>query len=448
MRLPGVKRAAMKGLRSMTYYLIDYENTGENGLRGIPELHEDDCIVIFYSENADKISFDMHQKLIESKAVIEYRKISTGKRNALDFQLSTYLGYLIARCDKDSFYIVSKDNGYRVVVDFWKDYDVQQIERIAMAISRPERKMQNAPAAAAFTAEKETHVPAASGQGKKEEPAPTVSVQEKKEEAAPVALGQEKKEEAAPAVFGQEKEKEKPESEIFVKETEEPESAVSGLEKKELASVVLVQEKEEVAPTFHAVELEMMPDPAESPEPETVLNFAVNPEFMQEPVSEETTVQEEALQPEPVPEEAARPEKKKRGERKRKSSAHSAKKAEVSGKAEASEPSEKTESSGEAEASGKTESAEKTEPAEAPGKTEASGKSEAPGKAPLSEKELREQVAQVISGEEEQENICRFITRYKTKQGVNNAIMKLYGSEKAGELYKKIKPLIKDKKGK
>ncbi len=54
----------------------------------------------------------------------------------------------------------------------------------------------------------------------------------------------------------------------------------------------------------------------------------------------------------------------------------------------------------------------------------------------------------MIEGKEEQEHIGRFIVKYKTKQGVNNAIVKLYGTEKAGELYKKIKPLLKDKKGK
>ena len=40
----------------MTYYLIDYENTGENGLDGIIELSNDDKVIIFYSDNADKMS--------------------------------------------------------------------------------------------------------------------------------------------------------------------------------------------------------------------------------------------------------------------------------------------------------------------------------------------------------------------------------------------------------
>ena len=41
-------------------------------------------------------------------------------KNALDFQLSTYLGYLIHEAKDSYFYIISKDNGFKHVVDFWK----------------------------------------------------------------------------------------------------------------------------------------------------------------------------------------------------------------------------------------------------------------------------------------------------------------------------------------
>ena len=53
---------------TMTYYLIDYENTGENGLEGLSDLGNGDQVIIFYSENADKMSFDLHQRLQECYA--------------------------------------------------------------------------------------------------------------------------------------------------------------------------------------------------------------------------------------------------------------------------------------------------------------------------------------------------------------------------------------------
>ena len=115
----------------MTYYLIDYENTGESGLNGLTELESSDEVVIFYSENADKMSFDLHRKLQECRALIEFRKIATGKKNALDFQLAAYLGYLMAKEENGRFCIVSKDLGYEVLLDFWKGKNIQLIDAIS-----------------------------------------------------------------------------------------------------------------------------------------------------------------------------------------------------------------------------------------------------------------------------------------------------------------------------
>ncbi|NBH74221.1 hypothetical protein D3Z51_19950 [Clostridiaceae bacterium] len=115
----------------MTYYLIDYENTGEGGLAGLTELESSDEVVIFYSENADKMSFDMHRRLQECRALIEFRKIATGKKNALDFQLAAYLGYLMAKEEDGRFCIVSKDLGYEVLLDFWKGKNIRLIDSIA-----------------------------------------------------------------------------------------------------------------------------------------------------------------------------------------------------------------------------------------------------------------------------------------------------------------------------
>lgn len=115
----------------MNYFLIDYENTGESGLEGLSELGSSDQVVIFYSENADKMSFDLHQRLQECRAVIEFRKIAIGKKNALDFQLAAYLGYLMAKEENSRFCIVSKDLGYEVLLDFWKERNIKLIDSIS-----------------------------------------------------------------------------------------------------------------------------------------------------------------------------------------------------------------------------------------------------------------------------------------------------------------------------
>ena len=104
----------------MATYLIDYENVKSEGIKGIAQLSEEDRVVIFYSHNADTITFEAMDMIFNSKAQVSKYKILCGGKNALDFQLSTYLGYLIHEAKDSYFYIISKDNGFKHVVDFWK----------------------------------------------------------------------------------------------------------------------------------------------------------------------------------------------------------------------------------------------------------------------------------------------------------------------------------------
>lgn len=105
----------------MSYYLVDFENVKKDGLDGIHKLEKVDKVCIFYSKNADSITFDQHRRLIESKADIEFCKVDVGSKNALDFQLATQLGYLIANQAADTYYIVSKDKGFEILSGYWKN---------------------------------------------------------------------------------------------------------------------------------------------------------------------------------------------------------------------------------------------------------------------------------------------------------------------------------------
>lgn len=97
-------------------YLIDFENV--RSLKGI-SAHDEDCIILFYTQNADSIKLDDLQEIRKSNANIELKKVSAGK-NALDFQLSSYVGYLIGSSNND-FCVVSNDNGFDAIVNFWKN---------------------------------------------------------------------------------------------------------------------------------------------------------------------------------------------------------------------------------------------------------------------------------------------------------------------------------------
>lgn len=111
--------------KKRNYYLVDYENVHKAGLNGIEELHRTDTVIIFYSENADSLSFELHHYLANTKAVVKYIKVDTEGKNALDFQLSSYIGYLIGRNEHCKCYIVSNDKGYHNVRDFWKKRDAK-----------------------------------------------------------------------------------------------------------------------------------------------------------------------------------------------------------------------------------------------------------------------------------------------------------------------------------
>ena len=107
----------------MNVFLVDFENVKSSGLNGINRLDESDRVVIFYSENADSMTFDLHEQINKSKADITFQKVTVGIKNALDFQLATYLGYLICQNEKEEqavrYYLVTKDHGYSSLETYW-----------------------------------------------------------------------------------------------------------------------------------------------------------------------------------------------------------------------------------------------------------------------------------------------------------------------------------------
>ena len=100
-------------------YLVDYENTGSHGLCGCECLDQEDTVVVFDGEDQEDMITKLKASLPETKSQIIYKGVSTGRKNALDFQLSSYLGALICASKENSFCIVSKDRGYEVLEQFW-----------------------------------------------------------------------------------------------------------------------------------------------------------------------------------------------------------------------------------------------------------------------------------------------------------------------------------------
>ena len=62
----------------MDCYLVDFENVNSKGVNGIQQLKltKSDRVVIYYSNNANSLTFELHRELLRLDAEIEYRKIT------------------------------------------------------------------------------------------------------------------------------------------------------------------------------------------------------------------------------------------------------------------------------------------------------------------------------------------------------------------------------------
>ncbi|MDE7324626.1 MAG: hypothetical protein K2N73_18295 [Lachnospiraceae bacterium] len=116
----------------MNYYFIDYENVHADGFVGIENLGENDTICVMYTDQSKAFSLELVEKITRQKVKLESYKAGTGAKNSLDFQLASYLGYMIAKSGgaDNCFYIVSRDTGFNHLVDFWAERGVT-VNRIA-----------------------------------------------------------------------------------------------------------------------------------------------------------------------------------------------------------------------------------------------------------------------------------------------------------------------------
>lgn len=101
------------------YFLVDYENVNEGGLEGLQFLNEEDEVFLFYSENANSMTKASMDCLNSGRFACHYYKLAAAHKNALDFCLATEVGRLIAE-GSSKVIIISKDQGFRAVIDYWK----------------------------------------------------------------------------------------------------------------------------------------------------------------------------------------------------------------------------------------------------------------------------------------------------------------------------------------
>lgn len=110
----------------MRVFLVDFENVKSEGLRCVDCLAQGDQVITFFSKNAESINMDTYFHLIQSKASFYAVRLDRTGKNALDFQLVSYLGYLMGTSEHQDVYVISTDHGFYSAVSFCRNFLIPQ----------------------------------------------------------------------------------------------------------------------------------------------------------------------------------------------------------------------------------------------------------------------------------------------------------------------------------
>lgn len=99
-------------------FLLDYENTAVRGLFGISELGLGDKVVVFCSNENIQVALQDMLKIYEERRVeIRVHLLKKRAANALDFMITTYLGFEISMEGEKEIFVISADKGYESAID-------------------------------------------------------------------------------------------------------------------------------------------------------------------------------------------------------------------------------------------------------------------------------------------------------------------------------------------
>ncbi len=119
-------------------YLVDTENIGSAWKELLPQKGSKDMLLLFYTENSPGISYADLDAIRQYPSSFEAIECFPGK-NGLDFQLVSYLGYLIKSAPKTDYVIVTNDTGYDAVVRFWTNRSLSVIRKTKSELTIPEK---------------------------------------------------------------------------------------------------------------------------------------------------------------------------------------------------------------------------------------------------------------------------------------------------------------------
>ena len=140
----------------MRIFLVDMENVPKP--KGIEKLTPNDRLILFFSQNTPPMPMDTLNAILKTGVKLECKKVYVGVKDALDFQLVSYLGTLLSGKQDKEIIIISNDQGYDVVQKFWQDQKNIKI-KLQPSISSemvPDNKKNTQPTKAKVEATKKT----------------------------------------------------------------------------------------------------------------------------------------------------------------------------------------------------------------------------------------------------------------------------------------------------
>ena len=102
------------------HFMIDYENIRDRGLDGAEYLTKDDSVTIFFSKSCQKIGQGKLQKVFDSGCKLDICQLQNPGKNAVDFYIASRIGELYGNGYTGITAIVSNDNGFKAVREYWK----------------------------------------------------------------------------------------------------------------------------------------------------------------------------------------------------------------------------------------------------------------------------------------------------------------------------------------
>lgn len=101
------------------YFLVDFENVRSGGLRGVDYLDDSDSLTIFFSSAAHSCENRYLEDIEKSGCHFDICKLKNTGKNGLDFYIASRVGEFYGAGRKERVAIISKDQGYKAVRDYW-----------------------------------------------------------------------------------------------------------------------------------------------------------------------------------------------------------------------------------------------------------------------------------------------------------------------------------------